>query len=332
MFFERLDYFSGNLREVIQNSPRLGDRLWAAMHTADCAFCIRYFGEQFKALDPSQKASWEPRLQLLLAICFYSEGNIEATKKLLNSIDQVRLKDTTESGWRDFYLSNFYHLALNLNNAKDALSTNQGGDGTALILGDSHTLTAGWCTHDDRTLRPCYLPGIRLEHLSDPKPNVFKKGIENALIVNSRCEEAFFVIGEIDYRIMNQRYFAGSRFATYEKLDALMEVQQAIAQQTMYFISGFKKPGQTYYFLSIQPPNPLLAKGVTQYAVDMTAEVSLIDAANKAIEEACNRHGVVFVNRRHQLSTAEGHLNAELLLDGKHLKRESYIKMLEALK
>jgi hypothetical protein len=331
MFFERLDYFSGNLREVIQNSPRLGDRLWAAMHTADGEFCIRYFGEQFKALDPIQKESWEPRIQLLLAICFYAEGRIEQTRQLLKSIDQAKLKDTKESGWRAFYWSNFIHLAMNSNDAEQPLSVNSISSNLSIIIGDSHTLTAGWCSAGTRQLKPCYLPGIKLDHLADPKPNIFKKGIENALIVNSRCDEAFFVMGEIDYRIMEERKLFGFNTSSCLQVESYIDIQQEVAFKAIGFICGFRKPGQRYYFLSIQPPNALLASHVTTFTIDMGMEVKLVASANTALKNACEHNGMIFIDRSARLSTVEGHLESANLLDGKHLKRATYNDMLSLL-
>ena len=139
------------------------------------------------------------------------------------------------------------------------------------------------------------------------------------------------MIGEIDYRIMEERRLFGFYTSSYPEDESYVDIQQEAALKAIGFISGFRKPGQRYYFLSIQPPNALLATHLTNLTIDMGMEVKLVTSANTALKNACEHYGMIFIDRSSRLSSLEGHLESANLLDGKHLKRATYNDMLSLL-
>jgi len=198
------------------------------------------------------------------------------------------------------------------------------------LVGDSHTLTGGWVDAGNWTPRPVYLPGIQMRHLADPKPNVFKSGLQNACIMSSRNKDVIFMIGEIDYRITESRRLGSSQIFEDEE-DEIIKVQKQVAADAISFIASQKAADQKYSVCSVQPANPILFKKSNPPIKSASFEVRLIEEVNASIESKCREHGVYFIDRREYLSAHDGFLREDALLDGKHLKRKEHQRIFSAL-
>ena len=314
-----LFFFSGNVSKILKYEPDLGRRLWAMMHTADLNFIIRALKSELNRCTDTEKMGWGSRIQLLAVMCWHMDGRFDKASEQLGKINESLLADPGSGLWKSFYISNFIHLKKIYETIvhKTRMSSN------GCVVGDSHVLAAAWSSDKNHCFKPSYLPGIQLRHLADPKPNVFKQGILNSLILNSREKNIIFSVGEIDYRISASRRIFPPLGDTYRDFDEKINRHCSIAKKAVEFISEFKAIDQEFFILAIQPPNPFLLQ-VQEFNLEEKREVELISRINESLREGCESQGLRFIARPAAHTTDGGILQEGLLFDGKHLRQQAY--------
>ena len=331
-FPDRLAFFQGNLAAILSETQDLSNFLWCAMHTADHEFCCKVFDEILGGgWHEEVDHVWRNRIKVLNAICLYSQANIAKAYQTLKEIDQDALRSQESGIWRSFYLSNFVHLVTNLQDTDLPFSGINPSSAVVPVVGDSHTLTAGWVDVSGWIPKPVYLPGIQLMHLADPKSNIFKEGLKNACTMSSKNSDVIFMIGEIDYRITETRKLASSKIIGKPQGE-LINIQKQVAADAISSIASQKAPDQNYFVCSVQPPNPILFKNHETTPATADFEINLIAEVNASIEEKCKEKSINFVDRSTHLASDDGFLRDNAFLDGKHLKRMEHQAVFKLLR
>lgn len=319
-------WYRGDVCEFLKGYTKdIAKTIFALYYTSDMQFI---FDSLVKLYQKNEDEIEKEYLKVAIALAQFLAGSISESQKTLKSINPKMLAESSGIA-REFFASSYVHLMLLLKNYDKELAESAPRPNSTMrydhVIGDSHVISHGFINQSEfSSIRPIYIPGIKLSHLADPKPNVFKTGFCNALQFASRDRVTYFCMGEIDYRLSFKRNLGTSLKYGYhlqgKQLDQnCIAIQMNIVKRAVEFISSHRALNQQYAILSIQPPNPnFLNKEFDKQ--DVSAEINLVNSVNEAIKSTCEKEHLLYIDRTEALSSPDGLLDKSLFLDNKHLQ------------
>jgi hypothetical protein len=331
-----LYWFTGELEKVTRAKTTSLDRLiLSAFYSSD----LNYAARQLEKLLATSVEPEKSCTRIALALMCFQGFALQDAERLIQEIETRRFLDSVQGKDKDFYVSSYIHLIRMLETYREELITVtkdfSSNNPCAHVIGDSHVISIGYAKLSiGPLLVPKYLPGLRMRFLADPKPNIFKTAISNALCTAAKDDLIFFSFGEIDYRLTPSRVLGTVSCTRRGALRASFKsdfgrIYEEVVRSALSYISSHKHPLQTFVILSIQPPNPHFASALALEAQCIRYEVELIETLNSLISEECCRQGLSFIDRTDDLCDSQGLLNAELMIDDKHIKYEAHRKILD---
>jgi len=332
---QNLHWSRGDVFQFLNNpSKDISKTIFALFYTADLQYTFEYL---IKLLQKNDDATEKEYIKISIALIQFLAGAIADSENTLKAIKLELLKNPSGIG-RDFFGSTYVHLfnliKSNGSELELAVKSINSKSQSIHLIGDSHAISYGFiCYLENILLRPIYLPGIKIRHLADPKPSIFKSGFANAMQLTSRDNITLFSFGEIDYRLSTNRKIGstlkfGGNPQGKQLTNACVATEQTIAKCAVEFISQHRSISQQYAVPSPQPPNPnFVPESFDQQ--DLDAEVDLIKNVNDSIRFACKEFDLFFIDRTETLSSSDGLLDKAHLPDNKHIKYSVHKKILE---